>query len=272
MSLAPIGVFDSGVGGLTVLKALEATLPCEKFIYLGDTARLPYGIKSEHTVQVYSEQITRFLLQHQIKLLVIACNTASSLALDYLQHQFPDLMIVGVVKPGALYAAQQSRSHHLGILATEATIRAGGYQREILNHNPQAVINTCSCGMLVALAEEGWHFDEVSIAVAKKYLEPMFAEDNAIDTLVLGCTHFPLLKPAINHVLSSDVQLIDSAEVTAQTVAELLKQHQLQHPHQQNQLEHSQFFVTDSPERFAKISERFLGRALRVEQVQWIDL
>ncbi len=215
---APIGVFDSGVGGLTVLRALSHALPSQDFIYLGDTARLPYGTKSPDTVSRYSLQCAQALLRRGIGALVVACNTASASALGALSARYPDLPIIGVIEPGARAAIEASRSQHIAVIATEGTINGGAYQTEIRRRNPAVRVLARACSMFVALAEEGWTSGPVAEAVAHRYLDPVFASDDAPDTLVLGCTHFPILTAAIRAVIPPDVRIVDSAATTAQTL------------------------------------------------------
>ena len=225
----PIGMFDSGVGGLTVLKALKERLPCEDVMYLGDTARLPYGTKSPQTVSRYAVQCAAELVNRGIKLLVVACNTASAVALDALREAYPDIPVIGVVEPGAQAACTASKNHSIAVIATESTISGGAYQRAIHSIDPRARIVGHPCPLFVALAEEGWTEGEVPEAVAKRYLDPVFNPASGTekpiipDTLVLGCTHFPLLAPAIRNVVDSGTVIVDSAATTAETVYGELK-------------------------------------------------
>ncbi len=193
----PIGVFDSGVGGLTVLRALREALPAQDFIYLGDTARLPYGTKSPETVARYSLQCAAALLERGIGSLVVACNTASASALGALRERYPALPVIGVIEPGAEAAVAASASQHIAVIGTEGTIRGGAYQTAIHRRSPEARVTSCACSMFVALAEEGWTQGPVAEAVAHRYLDPIFDVADSPDCLVLGCTHFPALIDAI---------------------------------------------------------------------------
>ncbi|MDR3640511.1 MAG: glutamate racemase [Humidesulfovibrio sp.] len=272
----PIGVFDSGVGGLTVLRALKKALPHEDFLYLGDTARLPYGTKSGATVARYALQTTRVLVDQGIKLLVIACNTASSVALPGLAEAYPGLPVVGVIEPGARACCARAPHGRIAVIATNGTVRGAAYQTAILRHRPEATIATRSTQLFVALAEEGWtHGPEVE-AVAERYLAPLMAEfpEGGPDCLVLGCTHFPAMAETIRKVLPEGVCLVDSAETTAESVAEELAERGLLKP-RANSGDGSgsvRFFATDDPERFARVGEIFLGTPLAVGDVTLVDL
>ena len=268
---APIGVFDSGVGGLTVLRALSQALPSQDFIYLGDTARLPYGTKSPDTVSRYSLQCAQALLRRGIGALVVACNTASASALGALSARYPDLPIIGVIEPGAQAAIEASQSQHIAVIATEGTINGGAYQTEIRRRNPAVRVLARACSMFVALAEEGWTSGPVAEAVAHRYLDPVFASDDAPDTLVLGCTHFPILTAAIRAVIPPDVRIVDSAATTAQTlVARMAPEPGLQGaPPGPGRIT---WLATDDAERFARVGGRFFGQALSAEAVEVIDL
>jgi len=211
----PIGVFDSGVGGLTVFRAVERVLPGESLIYLGDTARVPYGTKSPETVARYTLQATRFLRRHRIKLLIVACNTASSVALSGLAEEAA-VPVVGVIRPGARCAVERSESGRIGVIGTRATIDSGAYPAAIRDLRADAEVHSLACPLFVPLAEEGWDGAGVVQQVAQRYLEPLRAAE--IDTLVLGCTHYPLLREAIGQVMGRSVQLVDSAEAIASEV------------------------------------------------------
>ena len=257
--MARLGIFDSGVGGLTVQKALLARLPSADTIYLGDTARVPYGTKSPEVVTQYSLRNARFLVARHVDLLVVACNTASAVALPALREAL-QIPVLGVVEPGARVAARSSRSGRIGVIGTSSTIASGAYQRALRSIRPDAEVLARPCPLFVPLAEEGWTDpdDEVVRAVARRYLAP-FAEA-AIDTLVLGCTHYPLLAAAIGRELGG-VVLVDSADAIAAEVAERVA------PEASRTAQH-QFYVTDTPGRFLAVAERFLGRAVKVaEQV-----
>jgi glutamate racemase len=263
-------VFDSGVGGLTVLRELTAALPGQEFIYLGDTARLPYGTKSADTVSRYSLQCAEALLARGIASLVVACNTASASALGSLRARYPHLPVIGVIEPGASAAVAGSRSHHIAVIGTEGTINGGAYQAEILRRNPAARISARACSMFVALAEEGWTAGPVAEAVAHRYLDPLFAVADAPDTLVLGCTHFPILASAISSVLPSHVRIVDSAATTAQALAGRMAPA----AHDRGRIHRGRirWLATDDAERFARVGGRFFGAELHADAVEIIDL
>ena len=252
-----IGIFDSGVGGLTVLKEIVRALPQEDTVYLGDTARVPYGTKSPETVTRYSRQIAEFLVSRDIKLLVVACNTASAVALESLQAELP-IPVVGVIEPGATRAASVSRSGRVGVIGTAGTIRSSAYAKAIKRINPEIEVVTQACPLFVPLAEEGWVDNEVARLTASAYLEPLRAQ--GVDTLVLGCTHYPLLKRTIGEVMGPEVTLVDSAEETARTVAAILDEQQLLRPAAEQGNHH--YFVTDVPAGFIRVGNRFLGGRL----------
>jgi len=261
-----IGVFDSGVGGLTVVKALLARLPSESLVYLGDTARVPYGTKSAEVVTRYSLLNANFLLQHDLKALVVACNTASAACLPALQAALP-VPVVGVIEPGARAAVAATRSRRVGVIGTPGTLRSEAYQRALLAADPAIQVVARACPLFVPLAEEGWTDgdDEVVVAVARRYLGELGRGE--LDTLVLGCTHYPLLKDAIAQVMGPQVVLVDSAEATANAVAQLLSERDLLRTAEPVP---PRFFVTDLPERFAAVGARFLGRS--VEHAEQVDL
>jgi glutamate racemase len=237
---APVGVFDSGVGGLTVLRALSQALPAQDFIYLGDTARLPYGTKSPDTVARYSLQCAQALLRRGIGSLVVACNTASASALGALSARYPELPVIGVIEPGAAAATS-------------------------------ARVLSRACSMFVALAEEGWTSGPVAEAVAHRYLDPLFSARDAPDTLVLGCTHFPILAEAIRGVIPPHVRIVDSAATTAQALAGRMAP-EPERPGGKSNPGRITWLATDDAERFARVGGRFLGTALNAEAVEIIDL
>ncbi len=257
MAWKAIGIFDSGVGGLTVLKEVVKALPQEDTIYLGDTARVPYGTKSPETVTRYSRQITAFLVHRDIKLLVVACNTASAVSLDALKEQFA-IPIVGVIEPGARRAASVTKSGKVGVIGTEGTIKSSAYAKAIKRLNPGIEVVTRACPLFVPLAEEGWVDNEVARLTARTYLQGL--KEEGVDTLVLGCTHYPLLKGVIAEVTGDGVNLVDSAEETAHTVAEILRGRGLLRPSAEKGNHH--YFVTDVPAGFIKVGNRFLGGKL----------
>lgn len=260
----PIGVFDSGIGGLTVLKALADALPAEDFIYLGDTARLPYGTKSNEVIVRYSRENTEFLLAKGIKMLVVACNTSSAVALDAIASQTM-VPVVGVIEPGARAAVRASRKGRIGVIGTEATIASGAYTRAIQRLSPRSEIYTRACPLLVPLAEEGWTDNEVAEMTVAHYLESL--KQSGIDTLLLGCTHYPLLRAMFERVLGAGVKIVDSATATAVEVRDKLRALRLAKRAGTGSLS---FFVTETPERFVRVGRRFLGpqveSAVRIER------
>ena len=262
----PIGIFDSGVGGLTVYRALHERLPDEHFVYLGDTARVPYGTKSLATVERYAVENSRFLEQHGIKLLVVACNTASALALPAIRDAV-NVDVIGVIEPGARAAIIESKQGRIGVIATEATIQSGAYRTAIAHRAPNAEVIERACPLFVALAEEGWAETDIARHVAEEYLNDLRVKE--IDALVLGCTHYPILRGVIQDVVGADVRLIDSGAAAAYETAALLQEKNLarvaseheraRERHLCDDLDH--FYVTDAAERFSRVAERFLGSA-----------
>ncbi len=250
----PIGVFDSGVGGLTVVSALMRRLPEEAILYLGDTARLPYGDKSPRTVRRYTRRNVDFLLARGVKAVVVACNTASALALCDLDYAVP---IWGVVEPGAA-AAVAAGGRRVGVIATESTIRSDAYGRAIRRLDPAVEITSRACPLFVPLVEEGWSDDPISQQIAERYLVPLL--DAGIDTLVLGCTHYPLLKPVLRRVVGADVRLVDSAETVARQVARELGARHLAGSGTGSRRGHH-FCVTDSGEHFARVARDLLAHS-----------
>lgn len=260
----PIGVFDSGMGGLTVLRALKTTLPQESFIYLGDTARLPYGTKSPDTVQQYASQMARVLVERRIKALVIACNTATTAALPHLKAMLPHIPVLGVVQPGASAVIAATKNQQVAVLATETTIASNAYQRLINAQLPEAVITARACSVLVALAEEGM----VDNAVAQEALRHYLADFHDQDTLLLGCTHFPVFKPLLTRLLPANVTIVDSADATARALKQMLKDAAMQNQGNARQIH---YLVTDSVTRFQQVGEIFLGEALKTEAIELVD-
>lgn len=264
----PIGIFDSGVGGLTVYRALHERLPYEHFVYLGDTARVPYGTKSLSTVERYAIENSRFLEAHGIKLLVVACNTASALALPAIR-QAVSVPVVGVIEPGARAAVEVAAGKKIGVIATEATVQSRAYAASIGQINSAIEVIERACPLFVPLAEEGWAETDVARAVAEQYLNDLRKKD--VGALVLGCTHYPILRNLISGVVGTDVPLIDSGAAAAREVEDLLKSSQLLSPEPDRDSEDRRerrlcddldhFYVTDAAERFAKVAERFLGTA-----------
>jgi glutamate racemase len=271
LSSAPIGVFDSGVGGLTVLTALTARMPHEHFVYLGDTARLPYGTKSPETVARYSLQAAQALTKYGVKCLVIACNTASSVGLPAIRQQIESIPVIGVIEPGAQAACAASPTGKIAVIATEGTVRGGAYQQAILRCRPDARVNAEPAQLFVALAEEGLNEGPIAEGVANHYLKPLFATGaDAPDTLVLGCTHFPMLTGAIRSAVGPKVRIVDSAETTAASVEAQLQQARIATPSRGNGS--VRLLATDGRERFARVGSRFLKRAITPEEVELVDL
>jgi glutamate racemase len=269
----PIGVFDSGVGGLTVLRALSAALPSEHFVYLGDTARLPYGTKSPESIRRYSYQAAATLLGRGIKCLVVACNTASAVALDVLTDEFSPVPVIGVLEPGAAAACRATRSGRIAVIATESTVRGGAYQAAIARRLPSAIVTARACPVFVALAEEGWVEGPIVDGVAHRYLDDLFVagEDREHpDTLVLGCTHFPVLSAAIRRVVGARTTVVDSAATTAEVLAETLSSARLNAPRERHGA--IKLLATDGAERFARVGGTFLGRELSARDVEIVDL
>jgi len=259
-----IGIFDSGIGGLTVLKELMAVLPQENTIYLGDTARVPYGIRSPETVTRYSFENTQFLLSQEIKMLVVACNTASAISLEAVKREFP-LPVLGVLEPGARAAIKATRTRKIGVIGTEATIGSGAYEKAVRSFSPGIEVFTQACPLFVPLAEEGWTDNDVAELAARRYLDAL--RGRGIDTLVLGCTHYPLLKRVIARVMGDGITLIDSATETAREVAEVLAK--LNWLRTDGGAVVRRYFVTDSPSRFERVGKLFLQDArLSAEQVR----
>ncbi|MEK6724945.1 MAG: glutamate racemase [Deltaproteobacteria bacterium] len=250
-----IGVFDSGIGGLTVLKEIIRLFPHEDTIYLGDTARVPYGTKSAETVTRYSLEISDFLVTKGIKLLVVACNTASAVALPALREKH-SLPIIGVIEPGARKAVATTQTKKVGVIGTEGTIKSGAYEKAIKALAPEIEVISKPCPLFVPLAEEGWTDNDVARSATSRYLEDM----KGVDTLVLGCTHYPLLKSSIASVMGTDVRLIDSGEETALEVRRVLSKEGLLR--RLSQIGKRTFYVTDTPERFVSVGLRFLGGGL----------
>lgn len=264
----PIGVFDSGVGGLTVLRALREYMPRERFVYLGDTARLPYGTKSPESVERYSLQAAGALARRGVKCLVIACNTASAVALPALQARFAPMPVIGVVEPGARAGCERSRSGVIAVLATEGTVRGGAYQRAIARLRPDARVHARACPLFVALAEEGWSEGPIVAAIAHRYLDSMLEHERP-DTLLLGCTHFPVLVPALRAVVGPDMQIVDSAQTTAAQVQRQLEEASISCTSGTGSL---QLLATDGAERFARVGGQFLGQRIATDEVEIVDL
>ncbi len=253
----PIGVFDSGVGGLTVLSELTRTLPGERFFYLGDTARVPYGTKSRETVTRYSIEIANYLIaRHDIKMLVVACNTASSLALPALRKIYK-IPVVGMVEPCVRRVASLPRRDAIGVIGTSGTIRSGAYEQALRAALPAARVYCQPCPLLVSLAEEGWMEKPVTRAVIAEYLAPF--RESPPDAMILGCTHYPVLKKPIREILGDGTVLVDSGEEAARVVDTLVAESGMKRERGEAEV---RFLVTDDPDRFARVGEAFFGRAL----------
>jgi glutamate racemase len=254
----PIGIFDSGVGGLTVLGEVEKELPGEEIVYFGDTARVPYGTKSKETVTRFSVENVEFLMRHNVKLVLVACNTASSLSLDFLKRCFR-VPIIGVIEPGARNAVNITRNFRIGVVGTSATISSGAYEKAVKKISSRARVYSQKCPLFVPLAEEGWTSGKVTEEVASIYLKPL--KTKKIDALILGCTHYPLLKDVIGRIMGRSVQLVDSAREVAKEAHSLLDASGMlnaspsKKPHK--------YFVSDQPENFVKIGEKFLKRPMK---------
>lgn len=252
---APIGVFDSGVGGLTVAREIMRQLPQERIIYFGDTARVPYGSKSRETIIRYSRQIIHFLESKGVKAIVVACNTASAFALEELRPEMA-MPIIGVVKPGAKVAAEQTKNGRIGIIGTEGTVGSQIYTEMIHRHNPRASVIGKACPLFVPLVEEGWLKDPVTVEVAKRYLASF--QESGIDTLILGCTHYPLLRSMIREIMGEDVNLVNPAYETAQGLRRLLEQHGLGNDGGMRKEPMYQFYVSDAAEKFKNFANSIL--------------
>jgi glutamate racemase len=268
----PIGVFDSGVGGLTVLQALHHVLPQESYLYLGDTARVPYGSKAPETILRYVKQAVEALMQRGIKLLVIACNTATAVCLPHLRKEFPQLPIIGVIEPGAMAAVHASYTGHIAVIATETTVNSGGYQQAIQQLKPDAKVHAYSGALLVSLAEEGWTEGPITEAIIQRYLEPVLygPHSSAVDCLVLGCTHYPTLLPAIRKIVGNRMSIVDSAKTTAEMTARLIFEKNLMTQLTNSSSTH--FLVTDVPERFSRVAGRFLGWNIPNSMLELVNL
>ena len=261
----PIGVFDSGIGGLTVVKRLSSTLPNENIIYFGDTARVPYGSKSNATVTEYAIQDTRFLLSKNVKAIVVACNTVSSVAIPELKKMF-NLPIIGMIEPGAKMALEKSSNKKIGVIGTRATVSNKAYSNELKKINPSVNVYETPCPLFVPLAEEGWIDHEATFKIAEEYLKEL--REIKIDTLILGCTHYPILSKVIQKVIGEKVSLIDSGVASAEIInRDLTQLGMLNDSGLPGVLE---FFVSDIPTKFREVAELFLGR--EINGVHKVDL
>ena len=265
---APIGVFDSGVGGLTVAREIMRQIPDERIVYFGDTARVPYGSKSPNTIIRYSRQIIRFLRTKNVKAIVVACNTASAFALETIKPEL-DIPIIGVVKPGAKVAAQTTQNGKIGVIGTEGTIRSEIYTKTIHRENKDAQVMGRACPLFVPLVEEGWIKDPVTVAVAERYLQPLKESD--IDTLILGCTHYPLLRSTVREIMGEGVNLVNPAYETAVELRRLLAEQGIANDGKiQNREEKYQFYVSDAAEKFMQFANSILP--YDIEQTQLIPI
>ena len=253
----PIGVFDSGIGGLTVAQEITRLLPNEQLVYFGDTARVPYGTKSREAVVRFSKDNTDVLLKHNVKIVVVACNTSTSWALNILKREYA-LPIIGVIEPGSRRALELSRKKRIGVIATQSTVASRKYEETILRMNPRAKVFQKACPLFVPLVEEGWLDHPVTEDVAQEYLAGI--RKNDVDTLILGCTHYPLLKPVLQKVMGPNVTLVDSAIETAREVRALLESENLMR--QSKHPPKHEFLVSDEPEHFRIVAKRFLGHDL----------
>ncbi|MBA4251596.1 MAG: glutamate racemase [Chlorobiaceae bacterium] len=261
----PIGVFDSGIGGLTVVRKLSSTLPNENIVYFGDTARVPYGSKSNETVIEYSIQNTKFLIEKNVKAVVVACNTASSVAIPELRKRF-SIPIIEMINPGATAALKATRNNKIGVIGTRATINNKAYSKEIKKFNENVEVFEVACPLFVPLAEEGWIDHKATYEIAEEYLKPF--KEFGIDTLVLGCTHYPILAKVIQEVIGDDVMLIDSGVASSEIVRAEIDRIGL--TTNSNTLGNQNFYVSDLPIKFKEIAELFLGR--EIKNVQKVDV
>ena len=261
---SPIGVFDSGMGGLTVLRELEKALPNDAFIYLGDTARLPYGTKSPATVRRYALRASKALVERGVSALVVACNTASSVALDALRSEYAHIPVFGVVQPGAVAAVHVSQARRIAVLATESTVRGGAYQRALLDEDASLEVRARACQLLVALAEEGWLTGDVPEKALRAYVEPWLRWQP--DVILLGCTHFPVFRSLLQSIVGTQIELIDSAATTATEVARELGTGDVRPTSGSQRL----LLATDDVARFTRVGEHFLGEA--ISGVELVDL
>lgn len=255
MNASPIGVFDSGIGGLTVAKEIIKQIPHESIIYIGDTARVPYGTRSKEVITQFAKELINFLLKRHVKALVVACNTISALALDKIERISP-VPVLGVVKPAARKAVEVTKNKKVGVIGTQGTIESKAYEVEIKKIDPEIEIIACGCPLFVPLAEEGLNKHQATKLVAKDYLDEVKVQ--GVDTLILGCTHYPLLLEAIAETMGPDVVLVDSAEPTAKQLKRLLEEKDLL----SNTNPIYEFYVTDAPERVKKVAGEFFGQAL----------
>ncbi len=260
----PIGLFDSGIGGLTVVREILKQLPSEDVVYFGDAARVPYGGKSAETVTRFSIENTRFLLRREIKFLVVACNTASAVAMPALRRRF-DLPMIGVIAPGARSAVRKTRAKRIGVIGTSGTIGSAAYEEEIRGLDPDCSVEGVACPLFVPLAEEGWIEGDVPARIAETYLQPL--RDSGVDTVILGCTHYPLLRGVIAAALGEGIELIDTAAAAVDEVARMLDGLGLRRD--ANAPGDHRFFLSDVPVRFREVGGRFLGQ--EIDDLTWVE-
>lgn len=265
MDLRPIGVFDSGIGGLTVVKEIMEQLPGESIVYFGDTARVPYGTKSKETVTRYSFQCIRFLLEKKVKAIVVACNTASAASLDAAKESF-DIPFVGVVEPGAITACQSTKVNKIGIIGTEGTVSSGAYEKEINIINNEVKMVLKACPLFVPIAEEGWQDTEIARLTAREYLTEL--KGKGIDALIMACTHYPMLEKTIAEIMGDDIKLVNPAYETAKSLKQMLYGMDLRN--EGGDKPNHQFFVSDNPVKFKKVGENFLRKP--ISYVEKIDI
>ncbi len=256
----PIGVFDSGVGGLTVVKELNRLLPNEKIIYFGDTGRVPYGNKSKETIIHYSLQVAYFLMKKKIKMLVVACNTASSVSLPTLKRHF-HIPVLGVIEPGAKSAIESTATNNVGVIGTLGTVSSNSYKKALKKIKSGVKVYQSPCPLFVHLAEDGWNKNKIAQLIADEYLKPFKGKN--IDTMILGCTHYPILKDVIQTAAGKKVELIDSGKETAKEVKKILDKKGLLSKHKLTERNHSVFYVSDFPHKFKEVSQRFLSKELK---------
>ncbi len=266
MNNKPIGVFDSGVGGLTVLKSIQDLLPNEDLIYFGDTARNPYGPRSKSTIEKYSEDICNFLLDFDVKFIVIACNTASSYAIDFLHKKFPNIPIIGVIVPGVKAAISATKNDKIGVIGTVGTIQSGAYTKRLQEINKKIVSFSQSCPLFVPIIEEAWMDHKITPMVIEEYLKDIKNSD--IDTLILGCTHYPIIKEQIQNFVGKNIQLVDSADTTAEYLKNKLKELKIENDTQKKGT--IRFYVSNEPEKFKLIGKHlFKNEINNVQLVTW---
>jgi len=260
-----VGVFDSGIGGLTVVKQINSFLPNEGIVYFGDTARVPYGSKSNSTVIEYSLQDAKLLISKNVKIIVAACNTASSVALDILRENY-EVPIIGMIKPGAKMAVEKTRNGKIGVIGTNATIRNNAYSKELHLLDKKLEVIEKACPLFVPLAEEGWIDHKATFAIAEEYLSEL--RDSGIDTLILGCTHYPILADVIQKVVGTSVKLIDSGTAASMMVEEYLEGRNLRN--NSAVLGNNEYYVSDLPTRFKEVAQRFLGK--KITDISKVDI